>query len=174
MTVSEESVRRQRACCGNSLCVAALLSREGLQSLARMLETVSKPITNTHFDHEAAVREVHIVQDWYFRQAQCQSMMALEKTVEVLSGVSDFAYIGFDASHSTVGKDMPVNGPVVTAQDRLAKRTLGVVVQLMFYRGMSMSWHAAGWPGQLVLLLSSYMIRRCASPWAACGRMTMP
>eukprot|EP00974_Lingulodinium_polyedra_P078945 7646958-Lingulodinium_polyedra.AAC.1 len=103
MKIEEDSLKRLRQKCSNTLWVAAaILSRDGLQELARLTRMFVGPFLDQHSQNEREVRGPAATEKWYLLQAQGAWVEVLDRCVSKLASIPELAWLGFDVAFSAV------------------------------------------------------------------------
>eukprot|EP00974_Lingulodinium_polyedra_P091163 8839239-Lingulodinium_polyedra.AAC.1 len=93
---------------------AAVLSRDGLQGLARMLQAVCEPLYTSHSEHARALRGGEATLSFYLEAAQGAWWQDLANVLAVLYDPTKLAHIGFTATYT------PKKGSAILTDPALA------------------------------------------------------
>ena len=155
MKTEDDDLKAIRMRCSNSLCVGAIvLSRDGLQSLCRLISVFCEPVHTAHAEHARQLKSPENVQTYNFRAAHGLWLADYERLCSYLLDAARLDYIGLDTAFASVPKAMQANSPKVVHQDSIAAKAMDLVLNLLHFRVGSMAWHSETWPGLLALLAS--------------------
>ena len=99
MRTEEKSISQLRRECGSTLWVAcAILSRDNVQSLARLLKVFAKPFADSHFDHERSVRHPAAALHYYSSAAAGSWLSTLQQAVALTQDATALSQAGFDTA----------------------------------------------------------------------------
>ena len=155
MRTEDDDLKAIRLKCSNSLCVGAMvLSRDGLQSLCRLVATFCEPVHTAHSAHARELKSPEGVRDYYCMAAHARWLADYERLCSYLLDAGRLSYIGFDTSWASIPKSLGPQSPIVQSQDSLAAKCMDLVLNLLHFRIGSMAWHSESWPGLLALLAS--------------------
>ena len=149
-----EELRRR---CKNTLYVcAAILCRDNLQSIIRLLYTFLTPLWTAHSDNARRIRAPEDALAFYVEQSKFGFMQPLEDTISLLHDPLTLRHVGFTMTFSLFKKAALSDtlAAQLDAEDSLAKQAVELVVHLVRFRCSSMSWHSSTWPGLLALFAS--------------------
>ena len=127
---------------------AAILSKDGLQSLVRLIVALVQPMFDFHSSNTRLVRDSDSTRQWYLDQSRGQLMHPLAKVCSLLKDVRCLEAIGLTMSLPRFQRETEENDRVLVADDALAKQAIDITLGLVRYRCSSMSWHST-WPGRL-------------------------
>ena len=156
MQTEEDSLKRFRQKCNNTMTVAAaILSRDGLQELTRLVRLCVGPYYDAHSLHASGLRGEEAVLKWYCKQAKGEWLEYLDQSVSKLWDLVGLAKVGLNTVFDAVSPDLIVGHPQVEAEDCLAKQAFATVMWLWAFckhqqvlcsrtpptRDTKVSWH---------------------------------
>ena len=153
-------LRRLRKASKNTLQLqTTILADEGMRCLSKVVTEVFSPLELGHGVQVRDCKSVGASAEWYQKQATGDCLATLSETLQRLSNPKVLSDIGFSLSTDIPGTG---GGPIVDplhpalAQENKLATLMGELTRNLAANMLhKLLWHAAGFPGCLVALLSA-------------------
>eukprot|EP00974_Lingulodinium_polyedra_P091282 8851177-Lingulodinium_polyedra.AAC.1 len=114
----DDEVKALRAKCKTTLWVAcAILSRDGLQQLVRLVCYLSEPIRNAHQEHTARVRGPDDVFSYYLQATKGSWQLVLQQICALLSDLQGLDVVGFNTEFRYLKAASEANDRILADDD---------------------------------------------------------